>query len=529
MKIALQGFAGEIPKLEPEYLPETHAEQVSGARLNRGNLAPMREDVQIATLPTAAQKVYLHGSTWLSWTQDGDAAPGPVAQDRLYVTYGAASAPKMLYSGVYYPLALAAPPEKPAVTLVGTLDPDKAETVVYAYTWVTSLGEESQPSLLSDPLEWSAGCGVSVAMVAAPPSGRLITKKRVYRSVTSESGVTALFFVAEINATVTTFLHSMTSHPPQEPIASTDYDPPPSDMKGIIALGNGMMAAFRGREVLFCEPFIPHAWPENYRLTTNDEIVGLVAFGTAFAVLTTGTPYLVQGLHPDGMSMERMEQAAFPCLSKRGIVDMGTSAIFPSTHGLVQISQSGAQLLTQALWDNDQWHALTPSTFRAARFQGRYAFLYRPGGTGPYHMAYIDISGEQPFVVPVDAPGLIDLHHHVETGRLCGLRSDGVTMVSVDDPSGAVGAYVWRSKPFQLPAAMPFGAIRAWAQAPEGGVSTAFSLKVYRDGALLRTITNPNAIERLPAGLGERFQIEVAGNCTVTRVVMAGAPDEVVS
>ena len=95
----------------------------------------------------------------------------------------------------------------------------------------------------------------------------------------------------------------------------------------------------------------------------NDTIIGLAAFGTTLAVMTTGQPYLLQGMHPEQMAMTKMEQP-FPCLSKQGIVDMGYSAIYPSTDGLVMVSEQGAQLLTEAMQKSQpKGELFSPSTW----------------------------------------------------------------------------------------------------------------------------------------------------------------------
>lgn len=525
MKIALEGFAGEIPKVQPRYLQPQFAQSTTGARLNRGDLEPMRGAVSIGTAAAGADRIYLYGSTWLSWTVDADAVPGPVAQDRLYITR-ADGAPQMLYSGSYYGLALAAPVNAPTLTALTAPDPELVETVLYAVTWVTSLGEESLPSPISTPLDWSPGVVVRVATETSPPASRLVTHKRIYRSVTGTSGTTDLYFVAERPAAEATWDHNLEADPIQEAIPSLDYDPPPSTLSGITAMPNGILAAFSGRELLFCEPFVPHAWPVKYRLKVNDTIVGLAAFGTSLAVLTTGTPYVVQGLHPDQMAMERME-VNLPCLSKRGIVDMGYAAVYPSTEGLVQIGPQGAQLVSSPLWTPEQWRMLQPGSFRASHQGGRYAFSYIPKGETARRLGFVDLSGQQPFFLPVDDAAFTDLHFNLETGRLCALAAGGTGILSFDDDAGAPGAYAWLSKPFQLPAPVSFGVVKVDAIAPPAGASPSFALKVYRDGALLHTITSPDGLPRLPSGLSEQWQFEIAGNYTVTRVVVAGTADEV--
>lgn len=67
-------------------------------------------------------------------------------------------------------------------------------------------------------------------------------------------------------------------------------------LNGIINLPNGMVAGFLGRDIYFCEPYRPFAWPENYIQTIDDPVVGLGRMDTTLAVLTTGNPYFIQGL-----------------------------------------------------------------------------------------------------------------------------------------------------------------------------------------------------------------------------------------
>lgn len=527
MKIAFDTFTGEIPRLDPRYLPPNNAAKASDARFNRGSLEPMRASVVTNTFGAAAASFYLHGSTYLSWTVDVDAVPGPVAEDRLYVTK-ATGAPQLLYSGTYYGLAVPSPNVAPALSRTGTLDPTLQETIIYAFTWVTSLGEESAPSPVSAGIEWSPGCDITVAMAAAVPASRLITHKRIYRSVTSASGATELFFVAEVPATTASFVHDLEANPTVEAITSRYFDTPVDTLRGLIAMPNGMMAAFSGRDLYFCEPYKPHAWPDKYALTVNADIVGLVAFGSSLAVLTTSTPYVVQGIHPESMAMERLE-ILLPCVSKRSIVDMGYAAIYASTDGLVQISQSGAQLISGSLWTKEQWaKTITPATIRAGFLMGRYVMSFQPGATGDRKLAIVELDQAGAFVSSIDGEQIIDFHYHIESGRLLGLKADGLNVASLDDNAAALKSYLWRSKPMRIPAPTSFGVAMIDARPPETGV-TSFACKVYADGRLLRTILKPNSIERIPdpPSLALIWEIEITGNCTVTRAIIANTPDEV--
>lgn len=522
MPIVLQNFAGEVPRIEPRYLPPTAAEVTSNVTLARGSLAPTRNPHTWETLPGARGAVYLFNGSWMSWTDPTTrVVPGPVQTDRLYITSDNAK-PKLWVGGITYDLALKAPAPAPALTRTGTLDPELTEKILYAYTFVSSLGEESPPSPLSSPISWSPGCAITIGSMATAPVGSRITKKRIYRSQTSESGVTDLYFVAEVNASDVAYVHDLEAAPLQEVLPSADYDPPPDSMTGLIALPNGIMAAFTGKELLFSEPWQPHAWPTKYRLAVTERIVALAAFGSSVAVLTQGTPYVVQGLHPDSMAMERME-SGLPCVSARSVVDLGFDAIYASTEGLVRITAQGAQVLSKALWTADQWNAINPSSIIASAHNGRYVMAHTPvDDPGPTTLV-IDTTGETPFLTHFsDAP--IAFHLHQPTGRLFYIGADQVSVQQFDPPNRILRDYAWKSRPFFSPVPVAFGAVMIDAT----DVRIGTEVRVYADGTLKHTITALNRVERLPSGAHSLWQIEVIGKSTITRIALGQTPAEVV-
>lgn len=518
MVIKLQGFGGEIPMVEPFYLPQTAAVDVMDAFLQRGSLTPFREaGPSVFEFPTARRSIYLHGIEWLGWDHDVDVVPGPVATDRLYITH-ANGPPTMRIDGVDRPLRLPNPTTRPTITLSGTLDEALAEEVIYAFTFVTSLGEESGPSPLSNSLLWSPGCLIEVSglPIVAPVADRLITKKRIYRAMTSASGATELYFVAEINLTDGAFQHDLATHPIAEAITTKEFDPVPSGLRGLTGMPNGIMAGFAGKELFFCEPYQPHAWPGAYSLALTDTIIGLAAFGTTLAVLTTGQPYIVQGMHPEAMAMQKMEQP-FPCLSKQGIVDMGYSAIFPSTDGLVMVSEQGAHLISKGLWTREQWLAMQPTTIQAARFGQSYGFTFTPPAGGPArHIILIEQGGDQPAVLRASEQPA-GLYTHIESGQTYLLSGNRRSVQAFDAPGAPKKSYHWRSKPWRLPHETSFGAIRIETHGEAGEV---LSCRVYADGALLHTVTAANTNLRLPEGAYRDWQVEISGNATVISLAM---------
>ena len=426
--------------------------------------------------------------------------------------------------GVEVPLRIPMSNTPPVISRNGTLDNQNTEYVQYAFTWVTSLGEETGPSPLSNIIQVSPGNTVDVGNMptTVPVPDRFITKKRIYRSVTGSSGVADLYFVAEINATDPTFIHNMTTHPPAEALPTKLYGPAPTNLRGLTMLPNGIMAGFAGKQLCFSDPYLPHSWPGTYRLTVDNPIIGLAAFGTTLAVLTTGNPYLVQGLTPDAMAMQKMEQP-FPCMSKDGIVDMGYSAIYPSTDGLVMVSEQGAQLISKGIWTREQWLAMQPTTFVAARFGTQYGFTYTPPAGGPgKHLIFIDPSAPQSGITRA-AEQPRSLYTHVESGKTYWLASGGFVVRAFDAPGEPKRNYRWRSKPIRLDFPTGYGAIRIDTYGEPGETCEA---RVFADGNLIRTLTKTNSDQRLPAGKYQNWQIELFGTATVIRATIAQTFEE---
>lgn len=398
---------------------------------------------------------------------------------------------------------------------------DLISSVLYAYTYVTSLGEESAPSALSEALDWYPGLIVQLGNFAAAPSGRLITKMRIYRTVTSAAGVTDLYFVDEINATALTYDHDIEEKPIVEVLPSADFDTPPDDMEGIIALPNGIMAAFTGRELLFSEPYKPHAWPTKYRLTTDYDIVGLGAFGSSIAVLTEGTPYIVTGSTPESMVMQRLE-VNLPCVSRRGIVDLGYTIAYPSVDGLVTIGTNGATIATRQILTRDQWRAMQPETFIAEPYAGLYvASRAIAGGGGTRALEIFDLTGEAPYQLSTDQD-VRALHADIETGTLYVIEADNARQVRAWD-AGDPETFEWRSGIARTGAPVNFGAALISAK---GGAETASGV-IYADGVQVGTIPSKNLPCRLPSGfLASEWEIELTGTAEVFAVAIASTMEE---
>lgn len=456
--IKLIGFSGEVPRLQPRQLPDTGAQYSLDCRLENGALVPVNERRFVEDLSTLGltdiKTIYLFKNKWLAWQNVVNAAPGPVATDRLY--YTGDGVPKMRVGSTVYDLKLAAPTAALSGSLSGSGSGD-VTTLLYVYTRVTDFGEESEPSPVSNEINWQPGKTVTLTGFAAAPAGRNFTKQRIYRSQTSESG-TGLYLIAERADSASNYADVVDLAAINDPLPSLDWNPPPDNLAGLIALPNGMMAAFAGKELCFSEPFRPHAWPEKYRLTTDYDIVALGAYGTSLVVATTGTPYIAQGTAPENMIMERIE-TNLPCINPRSMVDLGYAVAYASHEGLVVVAQGAARVVTDNIMTRGQWLRTNPGIMVASQYNGRYFASYEyvdedgDPATGTFA---IDLTGTQPFLLRYDITSDASFYD-IEDGILYVLINQEI--YEFDALSTRASEMTWRSKLFVLPRPDNMGAI----------------------------------------------------------------------
>lgn len=524
--LEITAFSGRYPKLHPRILPNDAAQTCQNARMRDGALTPFRGLATDTTLAVSAARIYNHDSAWIGLDDSENVVPGPINANRLYFAKLGVD-PYMIDndaspSPVTYTLALPGPVSAPTLAVQsGTPDADTAVATAFAFTWVTSLDEESPPSDLTTAEDYSTGMVLRLSSFPSVPAGRAIDRMRIYRSVTDFAGATDLYLVAEVAIGTDPFDYDDDTYPIAEAIPSTDYDTPVTGLRQFTNMPNGMMAAYKNQVVYFCEPYKPHAWPVKYSVTTDFQIVGMSSFGSTLVVMTKGSPYIIQGAHPANMTMAKVENN-YACRSQDGIVDLGYAVAYPSNDGLVVIDQNGANLVTSGLFGREEWNALRPGSFFAALFEQRYTFLYDSDGSGTMKMGMIDLSSETPFYITCDLGG-IALHTSQSSGDLFVLNADGVTIENFDGSNTAYLEMTWRSKKFFTKTLTNFGAIRFDVDEPDPvPVPVTWSVTVYGDGALIHTETVQGAPQRLPGGkLCEVFEIEIVSDNPVSYVAVA--------
>lgn len=438
----------------------------------------------------------------------------------------------------------------------GTMDLGTLETRVYTYTWVlkeANMEWESAPYSAEEMPTFDVYADGSVTLTGfeaasvitangwGPRLGTL--HQRIYRAV---NGV--YLYVGEIPAGTAQYVDAQDADTLGEALPSTTWTPPDENLKGLVNLPNGMVAGFVGRELYFCEPYRPYAWPDIYNQSVDYPVVGLGRMDTTLAVLTTGTPYFIQGSAPDMLVMVKsdLEQA---CVAKRSIVSLGGAVFYASPDGLMMLSSGGSDILTRELMDRDDWQALHPETIHAYGHDNQYLAFHDPA---------TDAYGNTTTGFLIDLKSKQFVRHNIQA--LAGfndLRNDTLYLV---DANGVLvkwgtGAYVagkWRSKIFsqaqmlgfacaQLEAADLYDDAGLVVQAPAYPATVRFycdrrlfytwtvgANEYYSsDAAKLLAQRNPFRLPPLTGFLGRDWEIELDVTQEIFNVVMAQSMSEI--
>lgn len=254
-------------------------------------------------------------------------------------------------------------------------DSDVLEDRTYVYTFVSSIGEEGPPSNPSTLIPALDGDSVTLTGFDLAPIGdRDIDRIRIYRTNATSVG-TEYQFVREVTIAQVSVDGQVVDAVPAaelgEIIQSTTWFIPPANMQGIVSMPNGMMVGFAGKDLYFCEPYQPHAWPPEYDQAVDYEIVGLAPFGNSVAVLTEGTPYIITGSHPRNANIRpyKINQA---CVNKESIASSGDKVYYSSPDGLVEIGVNGARVVTDPYAKKEEWKAFEPGTMVGEFHDGHY-------------------------------------------------------------------------------------------------------------------------------------------------------------
>jgi hypothetical protein len=543
--LKLEEFSGVVPKLGPTSLDATQAQIARNVKLQSGELRSWGTPTLAFTPATNNTKTIFKfegaaGTTpiWLEWTDDVDIVLGPVADTgeyRLYFSSTSFSPRKTNWlmannSGVgtppfpsaWFELGVPTPTSAPIALAAGT-GTAPIETRAYVYTHVTEFGlvaEESAPSPAVIVNANYSGDAVTISGFATPPTGNYNFKyRRIYRTVSGNAS-SGYQLVAEIPIANSSYVDTKAAINLGKVLDTFYYTPPPSGLHGLVTLPNGIVAGFTGNEIWFCEPYMPHAWPQKYMLTTDYPIVGLGVFGNSLFVGTTKNPYIVSGSDPNSMSQNKLPMLQ-PCVSKRSITSDQFGVLYASANGIVAINLGYQDVVTTQFYSRDEWQALNPSSMIGILYNNMYFGFYNVGGV---YDALVLTRNDKPPLANFDFPARA-VFIEATTGALSAVSAVDNKVYTIDADKSQSVLYKWRSKKFIMPAALNFAAMQVFADytymAAVGG--RYINIKVYADDALVfnSNILNQNIV-RMAAGFrANNWEVEITGNVPVRGVTLA--------
>ena len=148
----------------------------------------------------------------------------------------------------------------------------------------------------------------------------------------------------------------------------------PTGASGFISLNNGLYCAYKGSTLYVSNLNRPYAFPQEYTVTIQDKIVGVGAYGNTAVLLTDSAPVLVTISDPTNPVVRPM-QDPMPCMSKRSIVSTSKGVMYASDRGIILLSSSAPQNVTQNIYDAVAWKALNPNNM-ICNFMGNSLYMF---------------------------------------------------------------------------------------------------------------------------------------------------------
>jgi hypothetical protein len=503
--LRVQDFAGIIPVSGDRALPDNFATQAVNTWLYGKELAGINPPIDLIACNATTKKVFrvprrtvggdptypsvvpppsfLGDSVWLQFLDpDTDIVKGQLVEDTferyyfcspstglMFNTYARMQAGQSAYKvgvpgpNIVYDSA-GNNAAKPTVTsITGGAAP--VLTRAFVYTWVNEFGEESAPSLPVTAAGNANGIW-NIGNITDPPAPAANqpnwSKKYLYRTITGTSGQTTYYRVNTIPLGTLTYADDGSKITDAVlannlTLESTNWQPPPANLQGIIAMPNGFLIGFdkyvagssAGNNIYMSEAYHFHAWPAEYKYSTETPIVGLGVLGQTCVVATQGFPATVTGSKPATCSFTKASTGE-PCLSRGSIVSTPRGVIYASQNGLMMVGPGGIDNITQQLITKEEWGQLySPQYLRAVRYQNGYLALRAPP-SGNRSAFYIDPTDLKVALTELsDLDSAVSFNNDFWSGEIFLLMP---SMIRHWDPPGPnMAPVIWKSKEFQYP------------------------------------------------------------------------------
>jgi len=405
MKLSYNGFKGIMPKIAIDKLPEFMAQVAEDTKTASGDLVAYRKPLADTVLGDVAYKTLFEyvenaNSNWVYYDLIVHWVRTPTVDDnfeRVYMTgadavngkYKAFANDMQLAAAFdfttdfYYPGA-----PSPSALAADNYDTD-TDYRAYFWTYVSRYGEEGPPSALTELYDYKLLESVDLngfdAPIAADDHLDTVVDGnapaiRIYRTTTAADGIAAFLLVEEVAVDNTgpdstawvdyEYVDTVADEDLGSICTSIFYDRAPDDLENLRGMPGGFFVASKGNTLYFSEPFAPWAWPEDYQVPIDQEIVGLGVYGSTVVVATDGHIYTFSGPHPTSLHKTKLDFQ--PCLSQRAVIETNAGVMFPSLSGFQHVAGGQVTNVTAPMVKPEDWANYELETMHAVWYNDAY-------------------------------------------------------------------------------------------------------------------------------------------------------------
>jgi len=278
------------------------------------------------------------------------------------------------------------------------------ETRAYVYTYANIYNEEGPPSdavvatvKTISYLNQTYYSTVSVQVTFDGYGAYVpINSARIYHTGTGSTSDYLYALSATGSSGKVTVSDTLTSAQLSEALGYYDSYPPPIGLQGLMYLGNGILAAWKGTEMWFSDAYRPWSWPPSYVIVFKYAIVGALAHGSGALVTTLGKPAMVSGISPDAMSQMSLD-IPMAGTSKWSILDAEGMVYYASNDGIVGIN--GGQLdmsLSERFFTRETWRARCNNSLNDmvfAYYDGRLVIFSKSNAFTAFMLTLDEVAG----------------------------------------------------------------------------------------------------------------------------------------
>lgn len=421
--------------------------------------------------------------------------------------------------------------------------------VAYSYCYVDAWGRLSQlsnPSDLVEIKEYQYTNTTAATLVFPPlPESLMATdpirgtsaKIRIFRTNTAASGTGVYQFVDEVPVTATEYVDTTYSGDLLDAPLNKDWTGAPDtntelypsgSMKKIAIMGADILVGHNKRLLCFAEPEAFYAWPVKYYKVFQEDIVTIQPAGANLVVLTTGVPYIVQGVHPESMDATRLSDPV-PCSSEQGVTEVAGAVYFTSDTGLHRIDDYRVSNVSDGFLTNKQWRDLDPSTLMLSNYDNKM-FVHSPTTGKTLVFDALD-SNAGIRTLDLDASCFVQLE---ATNDLAYVDRESQELRLFDSTDGAWLEANWQSKTYLFNDPVSFNLAKVRANAYPISVTVAYDHPTTGvEKTYTKTVDSPSFFYLPFNARAHRWRVKVdsisqAARLEVRDIQLAQSPEELV-